>query len=168
MLAAIQAQGAPRLWELPPDVARRAADAMFVSMWNDGGPAMAEIRAVEIPGRHGTVPARLYVPRAVARRSGALLYLHGGGWVIGSPDTHDRLTRELAAAIGARVVSLHYALAPEHPYPQGLDDCVDAALHLSAQGARLGIDPGRLLIGGDSAGGNLSAAALLRLRDERS
>jgi acetyl esterase/lipase len=53
---------------------------MFVSMWNDGGPEMAEIRAVEIPGRRGTVPARLYVPRGAGRRSGALLYLHGGGW----------------------------------------------------------------------------------------
>ena len=123
---------------------------------------MAETRDIEIPGRRRAIPARLYVPSGVADRSPGLLYLHGGGWVIGSPDTHDRLTRELAAAIGARVVSLHYALAPEHPYPEGLDDCVDAALYLGAQGGRLGIDPARLLIGGDSAGGNLSAATLLR------
>jgi len=85
--------------------------------------------------------------------------------VICSPDTHDRLTRELAAAIGARVVSLDYALAPERPYPHGLDDCVAAARWLGAHGGRLGIDPGRFLIGGDSAGGNLAAATLLRLRD---
>jgi acetyl esterase len=164
MLAALQAPGAPRLWELPPDVARRAADAMFVSTWNGGGPEMAEVRGVEIRGRRGSIPARLYVPPGVGRRSGALLYLHGGGWVIGSPDTHDRLTRELAAALGIRVVSPAYRLAPEHPYPQGLDDCIEAARWIGADGAALGIDADRLLIGGDSAGGNLTAASLLRLR----
>jgi acetyl esterase len=166
MLAALQAPGAPRLWELPPDVARRAADAMFVSTWNGGGPEMAEVHAIEIAGRRGAIPARLYVPRGAGRRSGALLYLHGGGWVIGSPDTHDRLTRELAAALGIRVVSPAYRLAPEHPYPQGLDDCVDAARWIGADGAAHGIDADRLLIGGDSAGGNLTAASLLRLRAE--
>ena len=166
MLKSMQAAGVPRLWELPPDVARKAADSMFKSVFNDGGPAMTETREVQIPGRRGAIPARLYVPPGVGGRSPGLLYLHGGGWVIGSPDTHDRLTRELAAGIGARVVSLHYALAPEHPYPEGLNDCVDAAVFLGTHGDRLGIDSTRLLIGGDSAGGNLSAATLLRLRAE--
>ena len=166
LLKSIQVEDMPRLWELPPDVARQAADTMFASMFNDGGPTMAETRDVEIPGRHGAIPARLYVPAGAAVPAPGLLYLHGGGWVIGSPDTHDRLTRELAAGIGARVVSLHYALAPERPYPQGLDDCVDAARWLNAHGPALGIDPVRLAIGGDSAGGNLTAATLLRLRDE--
>jgi acetyl esterase len=166
MLKALQAEGTPRLWELPPEVARGAADSMFTSMFNSGGPAMAETREIQIPGRRRPVPARLYVPRNVARPSPGLLYLHGGGWVIGSPDTHDRLTRELAVAIGARVVSVGYALAPEHPYPQGLDDCVDAAKWLGAYGDALGIDPGGLLVGGDSAGANLTAATLLRLCGE--
>ncbi len=166
MLKSIQVQGTPRLWELPPDVARRAADSMFTSMFNDGGPRMAETREIEIPGRGAAISARLYVPEGVSQSSPGLLYLHGGGWVIGSPDTHDRLTRELAAGIGARVVSLGYALAPERPYPQGLDDCVDAARWLGAHGGPLGFDTTRFLIGGDSAGGNLAAAALLRLRDE--
>lgn len=167
LLKAAQAPGVPRLWELPPAVARQGADAMFKAMFNSGGPEMAETRDVEVPGRRGAVPGRLYVPPGVGERSPGLLYLHGGGWVIGSPDTHDRLTRELAAGIGARVLSLAYALAPEHPYPAGLDDCVDAARYLGAHGDRLGIDPGRLLIGGDSAGANLSAATLLRLKSER-
>ena len=166
MLRSIQPQGAPRLWELPPDAARRAADAMFVSMFNSGGPEMAETREVEIPGRRGVVSARLYVPNAAGRTSGGLLYLHGGGWVVGSPDTHDRLARELAAAIGVRVIVPAYALAPEHPYPRGLDDCVDAARWVGAHGGEVGIDRDRVLIGGDSAGGNLSAATLLRLRTE--
>jgi acetyl esterase/lipase len=166
MLKAIQVEGAPRLWELPPEAARRAADTMLALTFNEGGPAMAETRAIEVPGRHGAILARLYVPEGANAASPGFLYLHGGGWVIGSPATHDRLTRELAAGTGARVVSLAYGLAPERPYPQGLDDCVDAARWLGAQGGGLGIDPSRLLIGGDSAGGNLAAATLLRLRDE--
>ena len=119
-------------------------------------------------GRRGAIAARLHVPRDATAPSPALLYLHGGGFVIGSLSTHDRLVRELAERIGARVLALDYALAPEHPYPEGLDDCVDAARRLSAHAAELGIDPARLLIGGDSAGANLSVGTLLRLRDEGS
>ena len=165
MLKSVQVAGAPRLWELPPEAARQAADAMF-ALFNHGGPKMAETREIECPGRCGTISARLYVPEGAAHDAPGLLYLHGGGWVIGSPDTHDRLTRELAAGIGARVVSLAYGLAPERAYPHGLDDCVAAARWLGLHGRSLGIDPDRLLIGGDSAGGNLAAATLLRLRDE--
>ena len=73
------------------------------------------------------VAGRLYVPRAVGAASPGLLYMHGGGFVVGSPESTDRLTRELAGGVGARVVSLDYALAPEHPYPAALHDCVDAA-----------------------------------------
>ena len=166
MLRALQVEGGPRLWELPPEVARGVADSMLTSMFNDGGPKMAETCQISVPGRRGAIAGRLYVPEGAPKMSPGIVYLHGGGWVIGSPDTHDRLTRELAAAVGARVLSIAYALAPEHPYPQGLDDCVDAARWLWAEGGRLGIDTGRLLIGGDSAGGNLAAATLLRLRDE--
>ena len=97
MLKTIQVEGAPRRWELPPEVARRAADTMLASTFNEGGPTMAETLAIEVPGRRGAIPARLYVPEGVSDASPGLLDLHGGGWVIGSPDTHDRLTRELAA-----------------------------------------------------------------------
>ncbi|MBM3218734.1 MAG: alpha/beta hydrolase [Candidatus Rokubacteria bacterium] len=165
MRAAIPAD-APRMWQLPVAEARRRGDAFF-AMLNHGGPEMAERRDLTIPGRRGAIPARLYVPRNAGAASPGLLYLHGGGFVIGSPDTHDRLTRELAAGIGARVLSLHYALAPEHPYPAGLDDCVDASRWLGAHARELGTDPARLLIGGDSAGANLSAATILTLRDDR-
>jgi acetyl esterase len=106
------------------------------------------------------VPPDLDVP------SPGLLYLHGGGFVIGSPETHDRLARDLAVASGTRVVSLEYGLAPEHPYPAGLDDCVEAACWLGSHATAVDIDPARLVMGGDSAGANLSAATLLRLRDE--
>jgi acetyl esterase len=167
MLRAALPPDAPRLWQLPVAEARRLSDA-FLAMFNEGGPKMAETRVVTIPGSRGAIPARLYVPNGASARSAGLLYLHGGGFVIGSSETHDRLTRELADGIGARVLSLDYALAPEHPYPAGLDDCVDAAGWLHAHGTEVGIDPGRLLIGGDSAGASLSAAAILRLQREKS
>lgn len=156
----------PRPWQLTPREAREQSERFFAPL-NAGGPEMAEVRDLHVPGRR-SVPARLYQPRNAAASSPGLLYLHGGGFVLCSLATHDRLARELAERLGARVLSLDYALAPEHPYPQGLDDCVDAARWLAAHAGELGIDPARLAIGGDSAGANLSAATLLRLRDEGS
>jgi acetyl esterase len=156
---------APRLWDLDPATARATYNT-FLAALNPGGPDMAEVREVTIPGRRRAIPARLYVPRSAEPLSPGLLYFHGGGWVIGSPATHDRLTRELAAGSRARVLSVDYALAPEHPYPEGLDDCVDSARWLGEHGRELGLDPGQLVIGGDSAGANLAAATVLRLRDE--
>jgi acetyl esterase len=166
MMRAAVPPDAPPMWALPAATARARGDAFF-ALLNQGGPAMAERRELTLPGSRGGIPARLYVPKGAGASSAGLLYLHGGGFVIGSPDTHDRLTRELAEGIGARVLSVHYGLAPEHPYPAGLDDCVAAARWLAAHGRELGVDPGRLLIGGDSAGANLAAAAILRLRDEK-
>jgi acetyl esterase len=164
-LKASVAPGTPRLWDLDPPAARVAATEFFAP-FNAGGPVMAQTRDVTIPGRHRPIRGRVYVPPDIDTPSPGLLYLHGGGFVIGSPETHDRLTRDLAVAIGARVISLDYALAPEYPYPAGLDDCVDAARWLGSHASTLGIDSARLLIGGDSAGANLSAATLLRLRNE--
>jgi acetyl esterase len=168
MMRAAVPPDAPRMWQLPVAEARKRGDAFFAIL-NHGGPAMRARRDLTIPGRRGPIPARLYVPHTAAggSLSPGLLYLHGGGFVIGSPDTHDRLTRELADGAGVRVLSLHYGLAPEQPYPAGLDDCVDAARWLGTHAPELGIDPARLLIGGDSAGANLSAATILRLRDEK-
>ena len=167
LIAMMRAAAPPvRMWQLSAPDARRQADT-FLAPLNQGGPEMAECREVTVPGRRGPIGARLYVPRNAAATSAGVLYFHGGGFVIGSPATHDRLTRELADAFGGRVLSLDYALAPEHPYPAGLDDCVDAARWLAEHGREIGIDPGRLLIGGDSAGANLSAATILRLRAER-
>jgi acetyl esterase len=158
---------APKMWQLTPEQAREESERFFAA-FNEGGPDVAEVRDLRVPGRRGGIAARLYVPRGAGARSPGVLYLHGGGFVLGSLSTHDRLMRELAQQIDARVLSLDYALAPEHPYPQGLDDCVDAARWTSAHAKELGMDPSLLLIGGDSAGANLSAATLLRLRDEGS
>jgi acetyl esterase len=167
MLKAAIPPDTPKMWELTPAQAREQTERFF-AFFNSGGPEMAEVRDLAVRGRRGAIPARLHVPRGARDPSPGLLYLHGGGFVIGSLSTHDRLVRELAELIGARVLALDYGLAPEHPYPQGLDDCVDAARWLASHGGELGIDPARLLIGGDSAGANLSVGTLLRLRDEGS
>ncbi|SEC89655.1 alpha/beta hydrolase [Pseudomonas kilonensis] len=111
------------------------------------------------------VAARAYHPRGAAPPAGwpCLLYLHGGGWVVGDLDSHDFICMELAAALGVLVVAVDYRLAPEHPFPAGLDDCLAVWRHLAA--APFAIDPRRRLVVGDSAGGNLAAALCLALRD---
>jgi len=167
MLKATIPPDAPKLWQLTPAEARQQSERFFAT-FNTGGPQMAEALDLRVPGPRGDVPARLFVPCGAAKTSPGLLYLHGGGFVLGSLSTHDRLSRELAQGLGARVLAFEYALAPEHPYPQGLDDCVAAARWLAAHAEDLGMHPGQLLIGGDSAGANLTAAALLRSRDEGS
>lgn len=95
-----------------------------------------------------------------------VLYLHGGGWSVGSPATHAKLARQLCVAAGAVVVNVDYRLAPEHPFPVPLEDCVTAARWTQANVHRFGGDPERLAIAGDSAGGNLSAAVINELRDD--
>jgi acetyl esterase len=120
-------------------------------------------RELSIPGRAGTIGLRVISPERAA--VGAYLYIHGGGWALGAADLQDAVLVELADATGLAAVSVEYRLAPEHPYPAGADDCEDAALWLLREGfAELGVPP-MATIGGDSAGGHLSAATLLRLRD---
>lgn len=171
----------PALPALDPDVARllarihapgaRGYDRMAVpearEFYNQGRAAatgvplpLPEVRDLGLPTPARRVRARLYRPEAPT--GAGLVYFHGGGWVLGDLDSHDTLCRRLAAASGATVISVDYALAPEAPFPAPLDEAVavfdglDAAAH--------GIDPTRLAIGGDSAGGNLAAAACLTLR----
>jgi len=106
------------------------------------------------------VPGEWVIPKHAADDR-AILYLHGGAWVMGSPRTHRALVADLARRAGVRALSLDYRLAPEHPYPAALDDGVAAYDWLVASG----IEPGRIVVAGDSAGGNLALALLLRLRD---
>jgi acetyl esterase/lipase len=114
----------------------------------------------------GAGPVRLRFHRPTEEANApALIYLHGGGWALFSMDTHDRLMRELAARSGMVVVGVDYALAPEARYPVALNQVVGAVRWLRGYGGEVGIDPGRLALGGDSAGGNLSMGAALRLRD---
>jgi acetyl esterase len=119
-----------------------------------------------IPGPAGTMQARLYVPSAAADPSPGLVWLHGGGWVLGSLDSHDGICRALASRARLIVVSVDYRLAPEHPFPAGADDAVAATRWVLANAAGLGIDPERVAVGGDSAGGNLAAVTSQMLRDD--
>lgn len=152
--------------------------------WNEGGPRMARIVDDAVTGMDGsTIPVRYYYPeqdglsakeqaasspevtkRPVARP--AIVYIHGGGFVVGSPDTHDRITRMLADRTGAVVVSVDYPLSPEAKYPAALEACVSVARYLHEQGAAHGIDGEDLSFAGDSGGANLSLASFLYLRDE--
>ncbi|HUO47883.1 MAG TPA: alpha/beta hydrolase [Acidimicrobiales bacterium] len=109
------------------------------------------------------VPVRVYEHEEPA--TGLIVYFHGGGWCIGSLSIMDNVARELAHATGAAVVSVDYRLAPEHPYPAGLDDCEAVTRWAFEHSARFGVSAERVLVAGESAGGNLAAALSLRLRD---
>jgi acetyl esterase/lipase len=129
-----------------------------------GGPVMAETteRFVEARGRR--IFCRVYRP-VTDRTLPTLVYFHGGGWVWASVDTHDRIAREYAVATPITVVSVDYALSPEAKFPQALEECADVVRFVAEQGATWGLDKRRLVVGGDSAGGNLALATALLLRD---
>jgi acetyl esterase len=127
----------------------------------DGAPVAAVVATDQVLGG---VRARLYVPGGLSAPSPGIVFYHGGGWVTGNLDSHDRLCRRLAELGRMRVVAVDYRLAPEHRFPAAVDDAV-AAFRAAAAGAeRLGIDVARLGVAGDSAGGNLSAVVARRMR----
>jgi acetyl esterase len=127
---------------------------------------MARIEEMTIPGPGGEIPARLYVALGAPRPPQPLLvYYHGGGWVIGDLDTHDSVCRFLAEHSGCRVLSIGYRLAPEHPFPIPVEDAVAAFAWAHEHAAKLGADPTRIAVGGDSAGGNLTTALCLQNRE---
>jgi acetyl esterase len=124
------------------------------------GPTIEHVRTrdLPIPTGTGSLPARLYTPDGLAEGSGLLVFYHGGGWVIGSLASHDNTCRFLAREAGVRVLSVDYRLAPEHRFPAAVDDAVAAFRYAVDHAAELGVDPAAVAVGGDSAGGNLSAA----------
>ena len=154
-LAGVEASGAPPLYELTPAEARAATGVITELI--GAGPEVAAVEDFEIPTTAGAVGARRYVPGGAA---GTIFWIHGGGWVICDLDTHDAVCRLLAVSSGCRVIAVDYRRAPEHPFPAPLEDCWDA---LQAVAAAAGEAP--LIIAGDSAGGNMSAACALRARD---
>ena len=125
---------------------------------------VAAVENITIPGPAGDVPIRIYQPTA-AEPCPVLMYFHGGCWVLCNLDTHDFICRALANRGGCVVVSVDYRLAPEHPYPAGLDDCWAATEWVAANPQRLNGKPNVLGVAGDSAGGSLAAAVALRARD---
>jgi acetyl esterase len=125
---------------------------------------MASVADRTAPGPAGEIPVRVYVPTSESGPRPVLVYFHGGGWVIGDIETHDCTVRAVAEASGATVVSVDYRLAPENPFPAALDDCIAAVRWVADNAAELDIDPARLAVGGDSAGGNLAAVVAHELR----
>jgi len=154
----------PERSSLSPVEARAQTSATTEAFWNADRPVIWAVYNHVIPGPGGPIRVRLYDP-GVARPAPCLIYIHGGGWVICSLESHDGLCRRLAQAGGFLVASIDYRLAPEHKFPAGLEDCIAAVRWLAAHGSDWGIDAERLAIGGDSAGGNLALASLLSLRD---
>lgn len=135
------------------------------SSWTRGGPAMLRTLEHEVETPHGPVRIRIYSPDDDKNKP-ALVYLHGGGWTIFSLETHDRIMREYAGRAGVIVIGVDYSLSPEAKFPVALIQCVAVMRWLADHGQALNIDTARLAIGGDSAGGNLSIATSLMLRDQ--
>lgn len=117
-----------------------------------------------VAGAEGTLRARVYRPSRSGR--GGLVWFHGGGFVLGSIDSHDGICRALAGRVGITVISVDYRLAPERPFPAGLEDAIAATRWVLANASSLGVDPAAIAIGGDSAGGNLSAVVAQALANE--
>ncbi len=166
VLQMMAAAGHPPLNELPPDQARVGAKMGFAAL--QGKPAaVASVKDVNATGPAGEIPVRVYRPAGSAATDvlPACLYFHGGGFVIGDIEMYDTLCRMLCNASGCAVLSVEYRLAPEAPYPAAVEDCWAATQWAVAQAKALAIDPARLGVAGDSAGGNLAAVVALMARD---
>jgi len=161
-LEQLAAAGMPPLGSLPVPETREA----FKGVAAFGGPpqSLARVEERTIPGPAGEIPLRIYTPE-VRGSLPVLVYFHGGGWVIGTFDTHDGVCRHLAKQAQAIVISVDYRLAPEHKFPAAAEDCYAATLWAADNAGSLGADAKRLAVGGDSAGGNLAAVVSLMARD---
>lgn len=162
LLETMAAQDAPPLETLPPAEARLAAHGLDPLA---GDPeAVSRVENRTIAGRSGEIAVRIYTPEGNAPFPG-VVFLHGGGWVIGDLDTHDNVCRGISNRAGAVVVSVDYRRAPENVFPAALEDSIDATSWVAANAAALAIDPRRLVIVGDSAGANMAAVIAAKEHD---
>lgn len=127
---------------------------------------LAREQDVAVPGPHGAIPCRLYLPDGMTRPP-LLVYAHGGSFALGTLDAWDGMLRDLVRESGVAVLSVDYRLAPEYRFPAGFDDMLSTILYAASDGAAWGVDPTRLAAGGDSAGANLALGAALALRDAK-
>lgn len=148
-----------------PHQARLAYDAGTL-LYRHDTPALSSVANLVFAGPVDNVRVRIYRPHGASAPAPALVYFHGGGWVVGNLTSHDHLCRYLAAKSGVVVVAVDYRLAPEHKFPAAYEDCLAAVRWVAASADELGLDAKRLAVGGDSAGGSLAAAAALAVRDE--
>jgi acetyl esterase len=164
---AFQEAGRPAYETLTPAEAR----AFYLQgrvVTNPEPPELKSVTPLAIPSPAGTIPARVYTPMKLRQANGlapCLVFFHGGGWVIGDLDSHDVVCRKLADEGGLIVISVDYRLAPEHKFPAAVDDAIAATQWIADNAKALGIDAARLMVGGDSAGGNLAAVVAIAARD---
>ena len=164
---AYQEAGRPPYETVPPTTARELYLAGRV-VSNPEPPELESAKPLSIPAPHGAIAARIYTPKTLRKTNGlapCLIFYHGGGWVIGDLDSHDVVCRKLAHEGELIVISVDYRLAPEHKFPAAVDDAITAAKWIAANAQQLGIDAARVMVGGDSAGGNLAAVVALAARD---
>jgi acetyl esterase len=163
-LAQMEAEGGAPLETLPIAEARQTA-ADSLGAWKGKPEELAKVENAVIHGPDAPIPIRIYSPER-KQPSPALVYFHGGGWVVCDLDTHDVICRDIARRSGAVVISVGYRLAPEHRFPAAFIDCFAATKWVAANAQQLGIDPRCIAVGGDSAGGNLAAVVSLQSRDD--
>ena len=156
----------PPYHDVPPAVARRFYRDTRGPLTPDP-PAVESVQLLLAPGKGGPIPVRAYRPKGARKDEvlPALMYIHGGGWVIGDLDTHDVVCRTLANGARCAVFSVEYRKAPEAPFPAAVDDCFSALGFVAKSGKNLKIDTSKIAVGGDSAGGNLAATIALMARD---
>jgi len=155
----------PKMHELDAPTARQ----MFLAMKDVGDPPVGELGTLldlTIPGPAGDIPARLYDPRAIREPGPAVVFFHGGGFVIGDLDSHGSFTAEMARVLDLPVIAIDYRLAPEFPWPAAPDDCEAAARWVANSPTELGRSVTSLILSGDSAGGNLTVVTAAALRDQ--
>ncbi|MBM4266464.1 MAG: alpha/beta hydrolase [Deltaproteobacteria bacterium] len=162
MMALLSPPGAPALHELGVEMARQAMNSLLGTGAEPEPVARVENR--DIPGPNGPIPVRIYTPQGKGPHP-ALVYFHGGGWVLGNLETHDASSRSLTNQVGCVVVSVDYRLAPEHKFPCAIEDCYAATAWVAANARELDVDAARIAIGGDSAGGNLTATVALAAKE---
>lgn len=163
-LAFLNALPGPKTHEQPPAMAR----AMYVASKDVADLPIGELavmRDLSAPGAAGPIPLRLFDSRADRAAGPALVFFHGGGFVIGDLDTHAGICAEMARQLDMPVIAVDYRLAPEHPFPAATDDCEAATRWLAGSPAELGLTVTGLVLSGDSAGGNLTIVTAMALRD---
>jgi acetyl esterase len=161
-LKRLEALNLPQVWQAPVDVIRRNTQSRVAT----SGPveAIYEISNRFIPGPTADLPIRIYRPTS-ASNAPAIVYFHGGGWVLNFLDIYDASLARLANQSGATIISVNYQKAPEHPFPIPFDDCYATLLWVIANATELNIDPRKIGVAGDSAGANLASGVAIKARD---
>lgn len=161
LLDDFEARNLPPTYALSVEAARQRLEELFAT---DDPTPVGEVSDLTLGTPVGDIPARIYRPETPGPHP-AVVYFHGGGWTVGSLDTHDGTARELTNRVDCAVVSIDYRLAPEHPFPAAAVDAYAATRWVADYGEKLGLDPEQIAVAGDSAGGNLAAVVSLMARD---